>query len=144
MTDTLRLMALDTEDLAVVSANLQNAEVDPATLTYMTETKRFVFVAGRFDWVKSRTGTFERCQSGIHFEHVRKVTHYGLDIRHDRPPLTLLGILFQPVDAPGGNIVLTFSCGAAVRLDVECIEARLADIGPRWSVEGVPQPAEPA
>ena len=139
MTETLRLMALDAEDLAIVSAHLQDADVDPAALTYLAETKRFVFVAGRYDWVRSRSDIHERCQAGIHFDHVRRVTHQGLDTRQARQPLTLLGILFQPVDAPGGNIVLTFSCGAAVRLDVECIEARLADIGPRWSVDGPPQ-----
>jgi hypothetical protein len=139
MTEMLRLMALDAEDLAVVSANLQDAEVDPSALTYQTDLKRFVFVAGRYDWVKARTDIHERCQAGIHFDHVLKVTHQGLDARQDRPSLTLLGILFQPVDAPGGNIVLTFSCGAAVRLEVECIEASLADIGPRWTVEGPPQ-----
>ena len=138
MSEMLRLIALDAEDLAIVSANLQDADVDPATLTYMAETKRFVLIASRFDWVKSQAGVHERCEAGIHFEHVRKVTHQGLDVRTDRPPLVLLGILFQPTDLPGGNIVLTFSCGTAVRLDVECIEARLADIGPRWGVEEPP------
>lgn len=138
MSETLRLMALDAEDLAVISAHLQDAVVDPATLTFMAESKRFVFVAGRFDWVKARNGLFERCGTGVHFEHVRHVTHKNLDARQGRPPLVLLGILFLPADPPGGQLVLSFSCGAAVRLDVECVEARLADIGPRWSEEAPP------
>ena len=30
--------------------------------------------------------------------------------------------------------------GAALRLDVECLEAALQDIGPRWRVECKPEP----
>jgi hypothetical protein len=42
--------------------------------------------------------------------------------------LTLLGIEFHPTDAPGGNVLLLFSSGGVLRLDVECIECELADL----------------
>ena len=44
--------------------------------------------------------------------------------------LELLGIEFHPTDAPGGSAVLMFSHGGALRLDVECLECELADLGP--------------
>ena len=43
----------------------------------------------------------------------------------------LLGITFEKTDAPSGMVFLNFGDGAIVRLDVECLEAELADIGPR-------------
>ncbi len=44
--------------------------------------------------------------------------------------LNLLAVAFTENDAPGGVVILTFSGGAALRLEVECLEAELADLGP--------------
>jgi hypothetical protein len=33
---------------------------------------------------------------------------------------------------------LVFSGGCAVRLEVECLEARMADLGPRWRTRHAP------
>jgi hypothetical protein len=35
-------------------------------------------------------------------------------------------------------VILTFSGGAALRLEVECLEAELADLGPAWITESRP------
>jgi hypothetical protein len=35
-------------------------------------------------------------------------------------------------------VTLTFSGGAALRLEVECLEAELADLGPSWTTECCP------
>jgi hypothetical protein len=32
-------------------------------------------------------------------------------------------------------VILTFDGGAALRLQVECLEAEIADIGPTWSCD---------
>ena len=53
--------------------------------------------------------------------------------------LELLAIRFVPGEAPGGTIELVFSGGGAIRLDVECIEARLADLGGAWEASSRPQ-----
>ena len=54
--------------------------------------------------------------------------------------MTLVAVVFVTESAPSGTVILTFSEGAAVRLDVECLEAALHDIGPRWRVECKPEP----
>ncbi len=41
-------------------------------------------------------------------------------------------------DAPGGVVTLAFSGAAALRLEVECLEAELADLGPAWAAECCP------
>jgi hypothetical protein len=52
--------------------------------------------------------------------------------------LNLLAVAFDENDAPGGAVILTFSGGATLRLDVECLEAELADLGPSWVTECCP------
>jgi hypothetical protein len=46
--------------------------------------------------------------------------------------LNLLAVEFEETDAPAGVVTLTFSGGGALRLEVECLEAELADLGPSW------------
>lgn len=133
----LKLAALDSEDLAVISAHLQDAEVRVGDMAYLQQSMRFALVAARFDWVQALAGPCERCGTGLHFERVFKVVRAGFDQDPDRV-LTLLAVMFTPGEAPSGTITLRFSGGAAIRLEVECIEAALSDIGPRWPVECKP------
>ena len=136
-TPTLKLAALDAEDLSVISAHLQDATVRVEDMAYLPKSLRFALVASRFDWPRALRGAHERCRTGLHFERVFGVARSGFDQNPDRV-LNLLAIMFTPGEAPSGMITLTFSGGAAIRLEVECIEAALSDIGPRWSVEDKP------
>jgi hypothetical protein len=52
--------------------------------------------------------------------------------------LNLLAVEFAEGDAPSGIVTLTFSGGAAMRLEVECLEAELADLGPSWTTTACP------
>ena len=46
--------------------------------------------------------------------------------------LNLLAVEFSETDAPAGVVTLIFSGGGMLRLEVECLEAELADLGPSW------------
>jgi hypothetical protein len=139
MPDCLRLIALDEEDLEVISANLQDSIVRIGDMVYLQRAKRFALVAARFDWVSAAGGCCERCQTGVHFERVLKVVHTGFDQAAADTHLNLLSMVFYPSeDPPAGQVVLTFSGGGAVRLDVECLEAQLRDLGPRWKAKAQP------
>ena len=135
----LKLVALDTEDLEVVSAHLQDATVRVGDMAYLPASQRFALVVSRFAWALSRQGPCERCATGLHFERVSRVRRHGFDQDPERV-LTLVAVVFVTESAPSGTVILTFSEGAAVRLDVECLEAALQDIGPRWRVECKPEP----
>jgi hypothetical protein len=52
--------------------------------------------------------------------------------------LNLLAVEFAETEAPSGVVTLTFSGGAALRLEVECLEAELADLGPTWTTAACP------
>ena len=134
----LRLVALDEEDLAVLSANLQDTQVTVGEIAFFPEQKRFALAGKRFDWVKAAAGGCERCATGLHFERVLGVERTGFEQEDAGRMLNLLAINFEPTDTPAGRVTLTFSGGAALRLDVECLEAQMRDLGERWPCERKP------
>lgn len=134
----LKLIALDGEDLAVLSAHLQDAVLKRADMLYRPVEKRFALAARRFDWEGAAHGHRRRRLAALHFERVTGVRSTGLPEGDGAVPLNLLAIVFLPGEEPGGQIELTFSQGAAIRLAVECIEAQLKDLGPVWEAVAVP------
>jgi hypothetical protein len=134
----LGLIALDTEDLAIISANLQDAVVRVADIAFLPNVRRFALLACRFDWVAAEEGRMERCQTGLHFDHVDKVVLTGLRQSDTHIILNLLSISFEPAEPPAGTVLFTFSGGAAIRLYVECLEAQMRDTGPRWMTHRKP------
>jgi len=141
MTD-LKLLALDEEDLAVVSAHLQDAVVKVADMGFLPRAQRFALLLNRFDWDAQAVANEKvRRRAGLHFERVRDAKCRSLDAAQRDGVLNLLAVTFLPTDAPSGYILLTFSGGAEVRLEVECIEAGLKDLGPAWGCAHAPRHA---
>ena len=136
--ELMKLLAFDADDLSVISAKFQDAIVCARDMVYLPHEQRFALIAARFDWVAALDGRRERCWAGLHFERVRRVTHVAVPRDAPKSMLNLLAIGFEPLDPPSGHIILTFSGKAAVRLDVECIEAQMRDTGPRWRSRGLP------
>jgi len=138
MSESLRLIALDDEDLAILSTHLQDAVLKVGDMAYLPKAKRFAFVAARFDWLSTSHGHAERCATGLHFERVLKVSTTGFSQTDEGRFLNLLDIHFTPQDLPMGHVILTFSGGAAVKLEVECLEIQMHDLGPRWPAKATP------
>lgn len=142
----LKLMALDAEDLGVLSAHLQDAVMRVSDMTYLKAEKRFAAVLNRFDWqtVAARSGrkeSYERRRTGLRFERVLGAQVTGIDLKDQTAVLSLLAISYTPKDDPEGFVELHFSGGAGIRLQVECIEAELADLGAAWSTQRKPRHA---
>lgn len=139
--DCLKLLALDEEDLSIVSAHVQDAVMKVGDLSYLPKEKRFALAINRFIWEKADNGrkTHERRRAALVFDRVTGVSSTCL--RRDRPDavLNLLAVQFEETDAPGGNVLLVFAGGAVVRLAVECIETRLADLGAAWATRARPE-----
>ena len=135
----LKLVAFDTEDLSVLSAHVQDAETQASQMAYVAADERFAVMLSRHDWPSLQTATPQRIQSGVHFDHVKKVSSIHFDKDSDKS-MRLLSVTFVQNDPPSGIVTLTFADGAAIRLDVECLDAQLRDIGPRWAVR--PGPGE--
>jgi hypothetical protein len=138
--EPVKFVALDRDDLEVVSTHLQDALVKVADIMWRPQERRLVLALSRFDWL-SAEGTcpdFRRCRAALRFERVnackcRSVNPHGKD-----DVLNLLAIEFCETDSPAGTVILTFSGGGKLRLDVECLEAELADVGPSWPAAARP------
>jgi hypothetical protein len=130
----LKLIALDGEDLAVISAHVQDAFVVRSEMAYLATQRRFVLGAARYDWAAHAGGRKERVGAALRFDRVLKVSQTGLSSLKPEDVLNLLAVSFEERDPPEGVVTLTFSGGAAVRLEVECLEVELRDIGPREQV----------
>lgn len=135
--EDLKLIALDTEDLAIISANLQDAVLRAGDMAYLPREMRFALVANRFDWVAAaksgaRTNEYYRRRAGLRFERVLGAKVTGLDLSAKDVCLELLAISFEPTLEPAGHVTLQFAGGGAVRLQVECIEAEMKDLGAAW------------
>lgn len=132
----LKLSALDIEDLAVISAHMQDAVVLVGDMGYSAKRRQFALVANRFAWDKAEAA--ERRRTGLHFDRVLAVKTLNIDVAEKDEVLSLLSVSFADTDAPAGEVLLSFSGGATVRLLVECLECQMADLGPAWSAAGVP------
>ena len=146
----LKLIALDAEDLAVLSAHLQDAVVRVGDMAFLPRQKRFAAVLNRFDWAgrleameageAGSAAPIERRRSGLRFERVLGARLSGIGLDKKNEFLSLLAVTFEGTgeDDPAGSIRLDFAGGAAIELTVECIEAELRDLGAAWRAKRVP------
>ena len=142
----LKLVALDDEDLTVISATMQDAVFKVEDMDFDHASGQFLLAANRFVWenIKSkRTKTHERHRSNIVFKRVRNIKLRGIDRSKNDEVLSLLAIQFHKnEDGPDGQIELVMSANAGVSagilLDVECIEVQLTDTGGAWETKFKP------
>ena len=132
----LRLTAQDADDLNVISAQMQDAVLKFADLNFNAKRRRFALVANRFAWDDQQQK--QRRRTGLHFDHVKSVQKQGFKNVGPGTILSLLAISFTGVDDLAGHITLAFSAGHLLRLDVECLDVAMADIGPAWETSHIP------
>jgi hypothetical protein len=138
--DELKFVVLDDEDLAVISAHLQDAVLKVSDVMWRPQEKRLVLALNRFDWesAQSEHPAYRRRRAALRFERVLSCKCRQVDPAGKDAVLNLLAVEFSPTDAPSGVVTLTFSGDAALRLEVECLEAELADLGPAWTTACCP------
>ena len=133
--DALRLIAFDEQDLGIISACVQDAVMRVGDLEYRPAEKQFILPMNRFAWEKKSSFLRrhnERRQSVLHFDRVLGVKLSGISRDKPEEVLSLLAVSFVPISEPAGIVELIFAGDGAVMLEVECIEARLADLGGAW------------
>jgi Protein of unknown function (DUF2948) len=130
-TNELKLMALDADDLAVISAHIQDARVRTSDIIWRQRDKRLVVGMSRLDWEQTLAGetTQRRLVAALRFDRVLCCKSRHIDLEAPDAVLDLVGIEFHEGEAPGGSALLLFAQGGALRLDVECLECELTDLG---------------
>lgn len=132
----LRLLAQDQDDLAVISAALQDAIAKVGDISYEAKARRLTIAFNRFRW---EAGSRQRVRSALQIGGVLSLQ--ARKIRRDRRDavVELLAIGFEADEPPGGVLTLSFAGGGDLRADVECVDAVLADVSEPW-----PTPRAPA
>ena len=133
----LKLSALDPADLEIISAHMQDAVITVGDIRYLKASDKFALIGNRFLW-QTQKPPYERRRTGLSFGRVRAAKSHRILQGADDAVLSLLSISFTPDEEPSGTITLTFSGGGAISLKVECIEARLEDLGPAWETKNLP------
>lgn len=142
----IRLAALDAKDLEVISALTQDAVMKVGDLS-RSKSGTFSLEMNRFAWDKvpkkffgfATPKTNERRRSVLHFARVVGAQVFEINQSQPDVVLSLLAIKFNATTAPAGTVELTFSGGASIRLEVECIECQLTDSGAAWAAIATPQ-----
>ncbi len=129
----LRLKALDTEDLQVIAALVQDAVFPAAEMRYDRKARRFALLLNRFRWedapnAAARRRNFERVQAVLAFEDVMGVQSQGVDKSDPDMVFSLLSVAFAPGDDGTGRIELTLAGDGVIALDVEALEVVLRDV----------------
>jgi hypothetical protein len=107
--------------------------------------KQFTMPMNRFAWERTvskemRREWDERRRSVLHFDRVERVRSVGLDPEDQTAILSVLAVVFEPGEtSPSGSIAIMCAGDVTIRLDVECIEAQLTDLGAAWSASMRPK-----
>ncbi len=131
----LRLIASDGDDLKALSAVLQDAVAKVGDFAHLPRERRFAFVVNRFIWESAADGSrgpYARVRAGCHFDDVTSVRQANLRQGAKDAVVELLAIRFEPGEDGAGVVTLDLAGGGAIRLDVESVNAQLADISAPW------------
>jgi hypothetical protein len=142
--DLLKLVALDRDDMEVVSAHLQDAVVKVSDVHWRPAENRLVIGLSRFDWEAAigSTPLYRRRLAALRFDRVLACRCKNVSPQDKAAVLNVLAVEFAETDAPAGVVTLVCSGGAMLRLEVECLEAELADLGPAWTTSKCPEHVE--
>jgi hypothetical protein len=136
----LKLRAEDPDDLAVISACLQDALVPVRDLAYDPVDRTFLFVANRFRWedglrpAAADEPGYLRVLCGVTFREVTGVAYSGFRRSDDGRILSLLAIR-----ADNGGVRLEFSGGPAIRIATARILCHARDLGEPWPTQWQPR-----
>ena len=140
MTNGLKLLAEDEEDLGIISAHVQDAITRIGDLVYLPKNRRFAALVNRYCWEGCGDDAIgERRRAGLHFNGVLKVK--ALNVRQNDPNavVELLMIKFTPMGDGAGTIDILLAGGGCIRLEVEAIDGVLRDMEEHWPATARPR-----
>ena len=129
----LRLRALDTEDLQVLAALVQDAVFPGAEMRWDRKARRFAILLNRFRWedvdkARQRNRAYERVQAVLSVEDVIAVKTQGVDRNDTEMVYSLLSIAFVPAEDGMGRVDLTLAGDGVIGIEVEALEVLLRDV----------------
>jgi hypothetical protein len=98
--DPLKLVALDRDDIEIISAHLQDAIVKVADVHWRPDENRFVAALGRFDWeaAYAEKPEYRRRLAALRFDRVLGCKCRSVQPRDKDAVLNLLAVEFAETD----------------------------------------------
>ncbi len=130
-----RLLAQDADDLAVISAAVQDAVGKLADVSFEAVPRRLTLALNRFRW-EAGGKSQERVRSALQIAGVLGVRSKGVPMSDPAAVISVLAVTFQPKGAaedPSGEMHLHLAGGGVLCVEVECIDAVLADLSEPWA-----------
>lgn len=129
----LRLRAESSDDLAVISALVQDAVAQTSEIAWARRHRRFTLLLNRFRWEDASAAErhkrpFERVQAVLEIGGVLNARASGIDPKDRELVLSLLTLAFEPGEDGAGVVRLIVAGEGEVALDVECLDVTLADV----------------
>lgn len=138
-TADLKLLAVDAEDLEVLSAHVQDAVLMAGDIHWRANERRVVVAMNRYAWERADAAAHgERRRSALRLDHVASVKAQGIRPDHPAVVLELLALRWEETQAPAGHVELIFAGGGTLRVEVDCLEATLTDLGAAWATDHCP------
>jgi hypothetical protein len=134
----LRLLAEDEDDLAVISAAVQDAVARIGDIEWDARGRRLTIALNRYRWEAPGALLGERIRAGLQFSSVLRVQARNMRRDPSDAVVELLAVSFEAGDPPGGVVRLAFAGDGDLALTVECVEAVLADISSPWPTASTP------
>lgn len=144
----LRLKAESADDLAVISAFVQDAVGQNAEISWLAKKHRFAILLNRFRWedrsnAEQQGRPYERVQSMLVVDSTLKVSAQGLDPSDKDMAFGLLSITFEAGDDGAGQVILTLAGDGSIALDVECLDVTLRDVSRPYVARSSQVPTHP-
>ena len=155
MTAALKIIARDAEDLAVVSACLQDALIPLNEMRYLPQERRFIMVANRFRWERAAQGSEElapgtdapfdsdedfgaqqRTNAGVCIDRVLAVRSRNIDRSRPDDFLSLLSVQLDD-----NKLTFLFAGGGVIQVEIEALALYLSDLGKAWPTQWQPDHA---
>jgi hypothetical protein len=134
----LKLRAVDAQDLAVVSAFLQDSIANVSEMAYVPDQRMFALAVCRFRWERAVSPSpekiFERVSCAVTIQDAGTPKYRGFELRDRHRTMPLLAITYD-----GDEVMLTFAGDAAVRLQVSKLDLRAEDFGECWPTKTKPE-----
>ena len=137
----LKLLALNDDDLKVLSAHLQDSVVLVKDIIFLKKSRTFLMMVNRFMWEDVERGIFrenKRIRCAVKFENVLEVKSRNISQKKKDKILELLSIDSE-VKNNKKELLITFAGNNEIILIVEEINILLDDVGLPWKVKHVPK-----
>ena len=134
----LRLLAEDADDLAVISAALQDAVAQIGDIHWEPKGRQLTIVVNRLRW-EAAEHPHERVRAAVQLGGVMRVKARNLRSEAKTAVVQLLAVTFEPAEPPGGVVTFAFADGADLAAEVECIDAVMADLSAPWNTFHTPE-----